>query len=155
VRLRDAAGIQDDARAILERERERLLPLLPGSELSLTGGSSVPGALTKGDVDLHLRVPRADFARAVEVLRRRCRIVHPDIWTDGFATFEVDDHPLPTGIAVTALGDEHDELFRRTWQRLASDPVALEQYNEAKRAAEDLPEDEYARAKSSFFASLD
>ena len=39
------------------------------AQLQLTGGSSVPGALTGGDVDLHLRVEPAAFRATVHRLR--------------------------------------------------------------------------------------
>jgi hypothetical protein len=58
VHFRPARDVHDRALAILEAECRRLLPLLPWGELSLTGGSSIPDALTRGDVDLLLSVRR-------------------------------------------------------------------------------------------------
>ena len=63
--LRPADEVRGPALAVLAAARARLAPLLPPHELELTGGSSVPGALTMGDVDLHLRVDRSDFDRLV------------------------------------------------------------------------------------------
>ncbi len=154
MRLRPASDIYDQAQEILRAERARLLPVLRGAELLLTGAVSVPGTITKGDVDLHLRVPRDGFAAAVEELSRRYRIVHRDIWTDAFATFELADYALPTGIAVTAIGDAHDDLFIGTWQRIANDPAALAAYNAMKERSAELDDAGYEAAKSAFFAEL-
>ena len=154
MRLIPASDVQDQAQDILQAERTRLLPAIPGAQLLLTGAASVPGALTKGDVDLHLRVPRSGFAAAVDELSRRYRIVHPDIWTDGFATFELDAYALPTGIALTAVGDEHETLFIRSWERIASDPAALAAYNAMKERGVELDGAGYEAAKSAFFAEL-
>ena len=124
--------------------RARLALLLPAHELVHTGGTSVPGALTKGDVDLHLRVLPADFAATVRVLRGLYRVVHPEIWQDSLATFAVEAS-LPTGIAVTPIGSEHDVRFRRSWELLRADPGLLAEYNALKQGGD------YEDRKSAFF----
>jgi hypothetical protein len=136
---------------ILAAERERLRALGVEGELVLTGGSSVPGALTRGDVDLHLRVRPAGFAAAVAALRRTYEVVHPEIWQPTLATFAVPA-ALPAGLAVTPAGSEHDLRFTRSWQLLAADPALLAEHNAVKLAA---AEDEgYEAAKSAFFDKL-
>jgi GrpB-like predicted nucleotidyltransferase (UPF0157 family) len=146
VTLRPAGEIRERALAILATERERLRSLLPPHELRLTGGSSVPNALTKGDVDLHLRVEELDFPASVTVLRRLYLVVHPHIWTGTLATFSVPA-PLPTGLAVTPIGSEHDVRFVTTWRVLSSDPGLLAEYNAVKRTAGA----DYETRKSAFF----
>ncbi|SNY68657.1 GrpB family protein [Paractinoplanes atraurantiacus] len=150
--MRRSDDVIETARGILRAERSRLAGLLGDHELLLVGGSSVPGALTKGDVDLHLRIPPAAFAETVEILRGVYRVVLPHIWQPTLATFEADA-PLPTGVAVTPAGSEHDLRFTRTWQRLAADPALLRAYNDLKLAAQSDPE-EYERRKSAFFDTL-
>src|SRR5688572_2644643 len=93
------------AHLVLERERVRLSALTTG-ELALTGGSSVPGALTVGDIDLHLRVEPEQFAGSVARLREVYDPVHLEIWTETLATFAVSGEAV--GIAVTPVGSEHD-----------------------------------------------
>ena len=150
--LRPASEVIGPARAILERERARLAPLLADHELILVGGSSVPGALTKGDVDLHLRVPPDAFDQTVTVLRGVYQVVHPEIWQASLATFAVEA-PLPAGLAVTPAGSEHDLRFTRTWQLLAADPDLLSAHNAVKLRCENLG-GEYERQKSAFFDRL-
>jgi GrpB-like predicted nucleotidyltransferase (UPF0157 family) len=154
VTLHEATALLPRARVILAIERRRLLEAIPDAELTLTGSTSLPGMLTRGDVDLHLRVPADRFPDAVRLLEAQYIPVHPEIWTAGFATFETSEHELPTGIALTAMGDEHDERFRRTWLRLANDPASVERYGAIKRAYEAKPDAEYEAAKGAFFASL-
>ncbi|MEU8234303.1 GrpB family protein [Actinoplanes sp. NPDC048967] len=148
--LRPAAEVITTARAILAHEQARLAALLGEHELALVGGSSVPGALTKGDVDLHLRVPAAGFGAAVAALREIYVVVRPEIWQESLATFEVPGAPLPTGVAVTPVGSEHDTRFRRGWQLLAADPALVDAYNAMKLRHRDRPE-KYEQRKSAFF----
>ncbi|MGK5685222.1 GrpB family protein [Actinoplanes sp. URMC 104] len=151
--LRPGARFLPAAHAILRHERERLDALLPGAhELVLVGGSSLPRALTKGDVDLHLRVPPADFEPVVTALRDVYEVVHPEIWQPTLATFAVEA-ALPTGVAVTPAGSEHDVRFTRTWQRMAADPRLVDAYNALKLRHRDDPA-EYERQKSAFFDAL-
>ncbi len=151
--LRPGSEFINDARAVLAAERTRLAGLLGGEpELVLVGGSSVPAALTKGDVDLHLRVPAAEFDRTVALLRGVYQVVHPEIWQETLATFAVPA-ALPAGVAVTPADSVHDVRFRRSWQLLAADPQLVEAYNTMKLRHRDRPE-EYERHKSAFFDML-
>jgi len=161
--LRPAEALRDHALAVLTAERRRLRSIGVPGELTLVGGSSVPGALTHGDVDLHLRVPPEAFAGAVAQLRRAYRIVHPGIWTATLATFEVAgdganaDGPgarPPVGIAATPERSEHDVRFTRSWQLLAADPALVAEYN-AMKLADDGPQGAgYEARKSAFFDRL-
>ncbi|MDT0165005.1 hypothetical protein Q9R32_05495 [Actinotalea sp. AC32] len=138
------------ARAVLTAERARLAVLGVPGELRLTGGSSVPGTVTRGDVDLHLRVAAEDLAAVVATLRGVYVVVHPEIWQATLVTFEVPDTPLPTGVAVTPVGSEHDVRFTRTWARLGADPALLAEYTALK--AGDAAG--YEARKSAFFDRL-
>ncbi|MDQ3690868.1 MAG: GrpB family protein [Chloroflexota bacterium] len=141
------------ARALLERERDRLHGVVDGT-LELTGGSSVPGALTGGDVDLHLRVPPDSLGSAVEALRDIYDVVLPEIWSETLATFYVrGDERI--GVAVTPIGSEHDRRFVGAWDRLRGDPGLLAAYNAMKMAHADADEDRYRAAKAAFFDGID
>lgn len=134
---------QEIATATRELLEEHAVP----GVLILTGGSSLPGLLTKGDIDLHLRVLTEEFAQAVERLHAVAAAVHPEMWTGTFATFERTDEPA-VGIAVTVIGCEHDIRFTSGWACLAADAAARDEYNALKRAAE------YEGAKSAFFDKI-
>lgn len=130
--------------------------LLPEAEVAHTGGTSLPDALTRGDVDLLVRVAPEAFAHAASALSERFRRYRPDIWERGFAAFVVPEETrLPTGIALTAVGGEHDRRFTRSWQRLAARPDLLAEHNELKLRFDGTNDEEgYRAAKSSFFTRL-
>jgi hypothetical protein len=151
--LRRAEDLHDEAAAVVDTERAALRSRGVPGELVWTGGSSVRGALTRGDVDLHLRVPPEQFARAVELVRRDHAVVHPEIWCATLATFVVDA-PLPAGLAITPVGSEHDVRFTRTWQLLRADPALLAAHNQVKLEADALDAGRYEDLKSDFFTRL-
>ena len=120
-----------------------------------TGATSVAGALTRGDLDIHVRVSPDDFSRARDTLAHTYAGYRTDMWTAGFATFVAADTAIPTGVALTAIGDEHDQRFVGGWDRLRSDPRLLAEYNALKLNYEDAPDaTSYEAAKSAFFSAL-
>jgi hypothetical protein len=147
MRLVTAASVGPEAARTLDAVHAQLRARNVPGELLLVGGSSVPEALTKGDIDLHLRVPTGEFAAVVAMLRDLFVVVHPDIWGPTLATFTVTDIP-PVGLAVTPAGSEHDLRFTRTWRLLAADPGLVREYNRVKLSSADS---DYESAKSKFF----
>ena len=120
-------------------------------EVVLTGALSVPGALTRGDVDLHLRVAPGSFDDVVTRLRAVYPVASPRAWADTLAVFAVP-RPRPTGLAVTPLGSEHDERFRIAWRALHADPALLASYNALK--SQSVGTTDYEDRKSRFFTSV-
>lgn len=133
---------------VLETER-RLLEQngIPGV-LLLVGGTSVAGALTKGDIDLHLRVPASQYDDAVATLRTLHQVMHPEIWSASLATFEIAAD-VAAGLAVTPEGSAHDVRFTRTWDILRIRPDLVQEYNRVKQAFAGSAE--YEAQKSDFF----
>jgi GrpB-like predicted nucleotidyltransferase (UPF0157 family) len=146
-----ADTIVEEARAACRRVRLQLAQLGIEGEVVLTGGSSVPGALTKGDIDLHLRVPPGSFDDAVARLGTEYPTASPSAWAATLAVFDVPS-TRPTGLAVTPVGSEHDFRFSLAWQRLRTDPVLLEEYNSLKR--DSFGAASYEDRKSAFFTRL-
>jgi GrpB-like predicted nucleotidyltransferase (UPF0157 family) len=135
-------------------ERERILALLPDAEVVHTGASSVPRALTRGDLDIQVRVPPSRFDGALGTLDAVYARYRPDIWSHGFAAF-VAEAAVPTGLVLTAIGAEHDRLFTRSWEQLRREPEFLQALNELKLGWEGSEDDGgYEEAKAAFFAAL-
>ena len=150
-RLRPADEVRATALRVLADQRRVLRAAGVPGELLLVGGSSVAGGLTRGDVDLHLRVPVPAWTAATTRLRELLPVVHPEIWKPTLATFAVPGTPLPTGLAATPAGSEHDLRFTRTWALLRADPQLLARLDAVKRSA---CAQDYERVKSEFFDDL-
>ena len=147
--LRASEELLDQARAALDAERHVLHDIGVEGELRLVGGTSLPGLLTYGDIDLLLRVPRHDF-RAVAV--RLGRIHAPrraDIWTADMALFLVDE-AVPVELAMVVAGSPQDRHFIYAWDRLAHSPELRHRYNQLKLH----PGDDYDARKAAFFVEL-
>jgi GrpB-like predicted nucleotidyltransferase (UPF0157 family) len=144
--------IRSQADRIHQQVRSDLAAVDISGDLLLTGASSVPGLLTKGDVDLHLRVPADTFDEVVTALDGRYLRASLHSWAPTLAVFDVPGHGLPTGLAVTPIDSEHDRRFTRAWRLLANDAALRAQYNALKQNAADL--ETYEAEKSAFFSRI-
>ena len=145
-------AISGDAHAIRAEVEQHLAGLGVPGRVELTGAASLPGVLTKGDIDLHLRVTELGaFPGVVELLSDHFRPASPAAWAGTLAVFEVPGR-RPTGLAVTPVDSEHDRRFRRCWIRLREEPLLLNEYNAMKRTSYGGPS--YEGLKADFFNRL-
>src|SRR5687767_8100370 len=131
--LRQTAAMTGLARAF-NAERRRILAVVPDAEVIHTGATSLPTMLTRGDLDIHVRVAADSFPAAVEALRGCYRDYRPEMWTGGFAAFVGEGGALPVGVVLTAAGGEHDVRFTTAWARLSADPTLVDELNALKRS---------------------
>lgn len=138
------------ATAYAEHER-RIRERLPDVEIRHTGGTSIPGMLTTGDVDLHVRTDKQAFEAARHVLHELYEPLHPEAWHSEGAFFVAADSQPPVEVALTAIGSLDDLHHGEAWQRIAADPELIERYNALKRAHGGGSGDDYRAAKRDFF----
>ena len=154
ITLRKADDLRPQVEGILRRVFAQVRALVPDAELHHIGATALPGALTKGDVDVLLRVPLGRFPAAVEVLRQHFAVKQPVNWTSEFANFGDDvGHDLPVGIQVVVKDSSADFLLYLRDYFTAS-PEALREYNCLKVAHADEGQEGYWRAKDEFLARI-
>ena len=141
---------EEAAAAFAEHER-RIRARLAYVEVRHTGGTSVPGVLTSGDVDLHVRAEKQTFASARDVLCELYEPLYPDAWHDESAYFFAAGSTPPVEVALTVIGTLDDLHHGEAWQQIEADPELIKRYNALKRAHEGGSEDDYKAAKRDFF----
>lgn len=153
VRFVSESEVRARAALLFEQQARVLRTLLPGADLQHVGSTAVPGSLTKGDVDLQVRVDASMFAAA-----DACLAAHYDrnvgsIHTDEFSPFKDDSTDPPLGIQLTVIGSRFD-FFWKLRDLFLARPELREAYDALKRAHEGRPMTEYRAAKEQFFAPL-
>lgn len=118
--------------AIFEDLRTRILELLPEVEVLHVGGTSIPGAITKGDLDVQIRVERDQLVSAVMVLEKIVVPNNREMWNGSLAIFrdEITYH-WKIDILVTAKGFDDDNCYKFR-ELLINQPDLLEEYNDIK-----------------------
>lgn len=154
VDLKPVSEVLPQAERILNRVFAQLAALLPDAELHHIGATSLPGGMTKGDVDVLVRVSAAGFPAAVATLRRDFVVRQLDNWTAAFASFGNDaGHELPLGLQVVVKDSEDDFLlFLR--DHLLANPDVLAEYNRLKTAHAQEGAEGYWQAKDAFFRRI-
>jgi len=146
VQLRDPASLAGPAATVFERERGQIAARLPDAVIEHIGATAIPGAWSKGDVDLLVRVARARFAAAVEALRTLYAEHQRENWTPTFASFATPGEPI--GVQLVEIGSEDERVFREFRDRLIGDPALVAEYNDVKHRHAACDETTYRAAKA-------
>jgi GrpB-like predicted nucleotidyltransferase (UPF0157 family) len=151
VRIRPGADLAEAVRAPFEHHRGQVLRLVPDGEVEHVGATSVPGALTKGDLDVLVRVHSSEFSRAVAALRNVYAIHQPDNWTATLASFTDPASSAPAvGVQLVVAGSASDALFGPFREALIADPALLAEYNALKLRLDGESYEHYTTAKGAF-----
>jgi GrpB-like predicted nucleotidyltransferase (UPF0157 family) len=142
--------IADKAKAAYDEHARRIRERLPNVEVRHVGGSSVPGLLTSGDVDLQVRVTGEEYGLACKVLCEMYEPLYRDRWRESAYFFAPSSDPR-VEIAVTVIGSIDDLHHGESWRRIATDPALIERYNALKRSQEGRSLEDYQAAKREFF----
>ncbi|WP_244507627.1 GrpB family protein [Methylobacterium phyllostachyos] len=127
---------------------------MPASaETRHVGATAIPGCLTKGDLDVAVRVERADFAAADERLARLFARNDGSIRTEEFSAFADASRMPHLGVQLTVKGGALD-LFHPFADALRSEPALVERYNALKRAYQNQPMALYRAAKDAFISEV-
>jgi GrpB-like predicted nucleotidyltransferase (UPF0157 family) len=154
VDLRTAEELMPHVERTLACMQKRLAVLVPGAECHHVGATAIPGAVTKGDVDVLVRVSPAGFSSAVGALSRGFVVKQPDNWTTSFASFGDDTGgDLPLGIQLVVRDSENDFLlYLRDY--LIANRAALDDYNCLKRSHALEGAEGYWQAKNAFLEKI-
>lgn len=139
---------------ILDQIAPELRSLLPFAEIHHIGATAISGAMTKGDLDILLRVDASEFKDSVLRLGQHFEVRQPQNWDSFFASFGDDQKfELPLGLQLVIKDSEADFiLFVQNY--LGSHPEILAEYNRVKLNSAAKSTDEYWEAKDRVLAPI-
>ena len=138
-----------DAEQLYRSVSQRLIRLLPtGSEIMHVGATAIPGCLTRGNLDIMVRVDEEEFEEADRALASLFTRRLP-VGGSNFATFEDAGSKPHLGIQLVARGGASD-VFERFRDRLNASPALIREYNALKRDHDGAPMAEYQSARDRF-----
>jgi GrpB-like predicted nucleotidyltransferase (UPF0157 family) len=139
-----------EAFAFREAQLERWLPF---AEIEHIGSTAIRGALTKGDLDVLVRVSETDFRVAEEVLSGLFAPNEGTARTDFFASFKDESARPLLGIQLVVRGTEWD-VFSRFRDLLNGDPRLVEEYNRLKAGFQNRSMNDYRSSKEAFIGRV-
>ncbi len=140
------------ADALFGRVREDVLRVVPNAVVEHVGSTALPDGLTKGDLDVQVRVRAEDFDEACRALASLYQH-NEGGFTDGGRSFKDDSADPPLGVHLTVIGGPSDtqssqrDLLRRR-------PDLRAEYDALKRRFDGGDMDAYRDAKDVFFTRL-
>jgi GrpB-like predicted nucleotidyltransferase (UPF0157 family) len=147
-------SVAEEAAAVFAAHALRIRERLPHVEIRHHGGTSVPGLLTSGDVDLHVRADEQWFEPTRDLLCNLYEPLFPDESDSEVAYFVAPGAQPPVEIVLTLNGTVDDLHHGDAWQRIMLDHDLAEQYNALKREHEGGSLAEYKAAKNDFFRQI-
>lgn len=133
---------------------ERIASVLPDAQVEHVGASSIPGAVSKGDLDVCVIVGRDRFAASLSrILGLGYQVKADTLRTDQLCMLiplpPADDHAIQLVEA-----DSRFQFFLTFRDVLRNNPQQVARYNEVKLRAASQSEQEYRRAKSAFITEV-
>ena len=136
--------------ALFARVEGHLRSLLPAAHIEHVGSTALPDGLTKGDLDVQVRLDGEDYDAACRLLSALFQD-NPGGFTEEGRSFKDDSTDPPLGIHVTIIDGPSDIQFRqRDLLRARADLRA--EYDALKTKFDGGDMDEYRRAKEAFFS---
>lgn len=132
----------------------RVRAVLPSAEVEHIGSSAIQGAISKGDLDMVVRVPAVSFNHALEKIQALdFYIKEGTLRTESLCMLVTEKYGLDVAIQLIEKGSEFEDfiVFR---DRLNANPKLVEEYNDLKRRCAGLPPDDYRAIKSEFIVRV-
>jgi GrpB-like predicted nucleotidyltransferase (UPF0157 family) len=132
----------------------RLRSLLPCSaDIRHIGATAIDGCLTKGDLDIVVRVEQQNFLPSDDALARQFSRNAGSPRSASFSSFE-DSTTLPhLGIQLAAV-DGPEDFFHLFVEVLKRDAALVAEYNALKQEFDGRPMADYRSAKDNFIAKV-
>lgn len=143
-------GINSDVEDTFNTQKERIKKNIPDADIEHVGSSAIPNSLTKGDLDIQVRVSSHSFLHAVERLSKLYDLNEGSIKTNKFRAFKDDTISPPLGIQLTVFDSEFD-FFWKLRDLLLQNSKYRNKYDDLKKKFEGKEMEKYREAKNDFF----
>jgi GrpB-like predicted nucleotidyltransferase (UPF0157 family) len=145
---------QPDAERAFALIREAVLRVLPFARVEHVGSSSIPGAISKGDIDVCVIVDADRHEETTLALEQMGYTVKPDtLRTPELCMLQSPSIDVDLALQVIAKGSKF-EFFIRFRDALRNDPLLVQKYNEVKLLHSTLDVVQYRAAKVKFIEAV-
>ena len=144
---------REQAELLFREVEARVRALLPGASVEHVGSTSLPDGVTKGDLDVQVRVAPRDFDSACDTLGKLYE-PNPGGFTDAGRSFKDDSTDPPLGLHVTII-DGPSDIQHRQRDLLRARPDLRREYDAVKRRFHGGEMAAYREEKDGFFTRIE
>jgi GrpB-like predicted nucleotidyltransferase (UPF0157 family) len=142
-----AHRVFNEVRVVLQRA-------LPNARIEHVGSSSVPGAISKGDLDICVSVLATDFKSGLERLQVLGYTIKNDtLRTEQLCMLEASRKDISLAIQLIEKDSEF-EFFHKFRDALLANPALVDRYNEMKLKFSSQGSQTYRDEKAKFIRSV-
>jgi len=150
MRLKSYECIAPKTNVVFDDAARRLRTLLPHARIEHIGSTAIPGSVTKGDVDIFVGVDRTLHSKTIETLSEYGFQIKHDTHRDRALCMMITDlYDIDVAVQVVENGSVY-EFFIAFRDQLKNSKELLTEYNDIKRTACNMSENEYREAKAQF-----
>lgn len=149
VHFREQKKLQQRAEEMFLAERKKILRVVPSADVQHIGSTAIPDSLTKGDLDVQVRIKGKDFKKAQSAFSKMYKLNKGNPPTKTYASFKNDSDEIPLGVQLTVIGSKEDN-FTVLRDILLGDKKYLKGYNALKKRYHGKSMREYRKAKGRF-----
>lgn len=154
VRFQPVSNFLEQANKAFGKQKVRIKQLLPLADVQHVGSTSIPKAITKGDLDVVVRVPKEEFKKAIGLLKSIYEINQPKNWSDTFASFKDDRNlAIDFGAQLVVTGSKSDDFIKMR-DIMIEHPELVAELNKIKMKYDGKSMKDYRKEKANFFQKL-
>lgn len=129
---------------------EEIRLILPQAKIEHIGSSSVPGSVSKGDLDVYVGIEHSFFDEAISLIKSLNFYEKAGTFrSDELCMLVTDKFNYDVAIQLVSNGSKFED-FLKFRDILKMNTRLVEEYNEVKLLAQSLEEDEYRKKKNIF-----
>lgn len=145
---------QQAAERTFSSVRDAMISALPLAQVEHVGSSAIPGAISKGDIDVCVIVEADQHQEAISMLQQMGYTVKPDtLRTPALCMLQSPRTDVDLALQVIAKGSKF-EFFMTFRDALRNDPSLVQKYNELKLRHQMLGVTQYRAAKGKFIEDV-
>lgn len=144
---------QSDCEAMYQAYRAKIKTLLPDARVEHVGASSIPQAVSKGDLDIFVGVDKQQLERSVSALKQLGFEEKRDTLRTHQLCMLESTNEQDVALQVVELGSEF-ECFLTFRDKLRENSSLVAEYNSLKRECEGLEANAYREKKSAFIEGV-
>lgn len=149
----ESKALYENAKKTFLIHKSLIEKLLPEADVQPVGGTAVTNSITKGDLDIQVRVRFELFPKAVQELSTLYELNQGSTRTEVFRAFKDDSSIPPLGIQLTVIDSEFD-FFWKLRDVLLINHKYRKEYDNLKLKYEGKDREDYRKAKNKFFEKL-
>jgi GrpB-like predicted nucleotidyltransferase (UPF0157 family) len=133
---------------------EEVRAILPQARIEHIGSSSIPGSISKGDLDVFVGIDHSHFDQALILIKALGFCEKQGTFrSDQLCMLVTEKFNYDVAIQLVSNGSEFED-FLRFRDLLKSNKEFLKEYNEVKLMAQSLDENEYRQKKNVFISKI-